>query len=209
MKFLRKWNCWGLLTLFLLPLAGAKAANPDELTQFFAEFKTMSGAFSQTLIDGRGKITQGVSGRFWLERPGRFRWDYQQPYEQLIVANGTKVWIYDADLEQVTVKDQMQAMGSAPAQLLSQPDSLDKNFNVTALGTSDGLTWYELTPKDTETGFDAVKMAFSQGGLKAMELADTLGQTTILRFTEIERNQAIDPGLFAFSPPKGVDVITD
>lgn len=200
-------NCL-VAALFLLPFQSSYAGS-DALTQFFVQAKSLSADFEQTLTDGRGTVIQESRGKLLLQRPGRFRWDYQTPYKQLIVANGQKIWIYDPDLEQVTVKTQSAALGNAPADLLSSGESLSSNFVITKLGTEEGLEWFELKPKDTDTGFEAVRLSFRGRDLRAMKLSDTLGQTTELRFSNIQHNPKISAEQFTFTPPPGVDIVED
>lgn len=201
-----KW----MITAFLiwLPVQTSYAASTP-LQIFFTQVKSLSADFEQTLTDARGKVLQESKGKFLLQRPGRFRWDYQTPYEQLIVANGQKIWIYDPDLEQVTVKAQATALGSAPAELLSSGESLAANFNVTELGSEDGLDWFELKPKDAETGFELIRLSFRGKDLQMMKLSDSLGQFTLLRFSNIEYAPKISADQFTFIPPPGVDVVED
>ena len=197
-----------LAFILLLPFhLGHAGSTPLQL--FFTQVKSLSADFEQTLTDARGKVLQQSSGKFLLQRPGRFRWDYQAPYKQLIVANGQKIWIYDPDLEQVTVKPQATALGSAPAELLSSGESLAANFTVSELGKEDGLDWYELKPKDAETGFDSVRLSFRGRDLEMMKLSDALGQFTLLRFSNIQHNPKISAEQFTFTPPPGVDIVED
>ncbi len=189
------------------PLAGASSV--DQFAQFLKS--TLSGKtdFEQKIYDGKRKLVQESRGTFVFQRPGRFRWAYVKPYPQLIVGDGTKVWIYDEDLNQVTVRKFDQALGSTPAALLSGNNEVVKAFKITDQGTRDGLEWLQAEPRDTESNFDKVRMGFGFSGLEAMELHDSFGQTTVLRFTSFQRNPAIDANSFRFTPPKGADVIGD
>ena len=190
-----------------MPLAGASS-----LEQFALFLKsTLSGKteFEQKIYDGKKKLVQESRGTFLFQRPGRFRWTYVKPYPQLIVGDGTKVWIYDEDLNQVTVRKFDQALGSTPAALLSGNNEVVKAFKITDQGSRDGLEWLQAEPRDTESNFDKVRMGFGFSGLEAMELHDSFGQTTVLRFTSFQRNPTIDANSFRFTPPKGADVIGD
>jgi outer membrane lipoprotein carrier protein len=142
-------------------------------------------------------------------RPGRIRWTYEKPYEQLIVGDGSKLWVYDKDLNQVTVRSIAQGIGGSPAALLAGSNDIEKDFRLSATGTQDGLDWLEAVPRGTESTFQKVRMGFGKSGLEAMELADGFGQITIVRFTAIERNSRLAADLFQFTPPQGVDIISD
>lgn len=179
----------------------------DRLAQFFNEVQSFQADFLQTLRNPGAGNPQQSRGTVKLERPGRFRWDYTDPYKQQIVGDGSKVWLYDEDLEQVTVKPADEALGSTPSQLLSSNEPLDKTFTVTELGEDNGVAWVELTPKTEEAGFERMALAFRGPDLVAMSLTDSLGQTTRLSFTNTVRNPQFDAKVFQFVPPEGVDVI--
>ncbi len=181
----------------------------DRLQDFFNDLQGLKADFTQTVIDAQSTVLQDATGKFALLRPGRFRWDYQTPYEQLIVSDGVKVQIYDPDLEQVTVKVLDQTIGNMPALLLSNEQPLADSFTITELGMQDGLQWLELIPKMSDTTFEKIRLAFDEHTLHAMELFDSFGQTTRLVFSNVQRNPAIDPQIFQFTPPQGVDVVGD
>ncbi len=141
-----------------------------------------------------------------LARPGRFRWDYREP-AQLIVSDGTTVWLYDADLAQVTVRPAAETLVGTPALLLSGQADLRAEFDVTDGGVADGLAWCLLAPKDAKSDFRELRVGIADGELRRMILVDRLGQTTRLDFDRIERNPRLDPEGFRFSPPPGVDVV--
>lgn len=145
-----------------------------------------------------------------FERPGKFRWSYEKPYEQLIVGDGTRIWFYDRDLEQVTVRALDAALGSSPAALLAGSSEIEKSFRLTDLGLQGDIEWLEAIPKARESTFEWVRLGFTQKGvLKTMELHDHFGQTTVLTFSGLEQNPVLAPELFEFSPPQGADVISD
>jgi len=200
------------IVLSLLFGAGT-AASADTATQrlhaFITEVRTLSANFDQTVFDPNQKEIQSAQGTLYLQRPGRFRWDYTSPNKQLLVGDGKKVWFYDAELEQVTVKNQDAALGGSPAMLLSGDQPLEQSFNVTERGTQDGLDWLELSPKAKDTEFSTVRLGFRADALEAMELTDGFGQTTHLRFTHQQRNPPLNNRLFKFVPPEGVDVMGD
>lgn len=196
---------WGALLLCLSTTA--HAGGRERLDAFYKDVQSLRGEFTQTLLDPRMKVTEEAQGTLALQRPGKFRWDYKTPYHQLIVTNGAKIWIYDIDLEQVTVKRLDEAVGNTPAQLLSSGESLEKNFDIADQGKSGELEWVELTPKQKDSSFEKVRLGFDQRDLRAMELKDNFGQTTRLQFSRLERNPKLVPSLFDFTPPPGVDVV--
>ena len=187
----------------------AFAGGVDALKAFINDTRTAKASFSQTVLDQNGRLRQKSEGTLAFSRPGKFRWVYQKPYEQLIVGDGTKLWIYDADLEQVTVRKLGEALGSSPAALLAGSNDIEKHFTLKDAGSSEGLEWLEARPKGKESTFEAVRMGFAGNTLAAMELKDSFGQTTLLKFSSMEKNPAVNAGDFKFIPPKGADVISD
>ncbi len=203
MKIAQKWLCTAALAFPLLAHAGAI----DQLHQFLQNTRTLKAEFSQTVIAKSGRKPQRSSGLVAISRPGKLRWEIQKPYPQLVVGDGEKVWIHDPELQQVTVRKAGQAIGSSPAALLSGSNELEKNFTLKDVGSGEGLEWVEATPKASDSGFERVRMGFAGGDLKAMELLDSFGQTTVVRFTKLERNPALPANFFRFTPPAGTDVI--
>lgn len=197
-----------LLSVFLFSGA-AFAGGVDALKAFIGDTRTARANFSQTVLDQNGKLRQKSEGTLAFSRPGKFRWVYQKPYEQLIVGDGARLWIYDADLEQVTVRKLGDALGSSPAALLAGSNEIEKFFTLKDAGASEGLEWLEARPKDKESTFESVRMGFAGTTLAAMELKDTFGQTTRLKFSGMVKNPAVNAGEFKFTPPKGADVISD
>jgi outer membrane lipoprotein carrier protein len=202
----------------LLILAGwVFTANPVHagegrklLDSYLANLSTLEAKFQQTLVDENGIVLEESNGRVYLQRPGKFRWDYEAPYEQTIVADGAKVWIYDKDLEQVTVKPLMAAIGNTPALLLGGDVDIDAEFKITDQGETQGLTWLVLAPKETEDKqFSDIRLGFEGAALRRMELVDSFTQTTRIQFIDEERNAGIDASLFVFEPPAGVDVLNE
>jgi outer membrane lipoprotein carrier protein len=196
-------------TLLALMPSVAPAASFQRFSEFINETLTARGEFEQKIFDRNRKLLQESRGTLAFSRPGKFRWNYVKPYAQLIVGDGSKVWIYDEDLKQVMVKKLDQALGSTPAALLAGNNEAMRAFSLSDRGEKDGLEWIEALPRDKESNFEKIRMGFSSSGLKVMELVDSLGQTTVLRFASLERNPRLDPGLFRFSPPKDADVIGD
>ncbi len=200
-----KKNLALLILLWVISVAVAMPPQQD-LEDFLASVRTLTADFIQQTIDEKGNISQESRGKFYLKRPGKFRWTYQLPYRQEIVADGGKVWFYDPDLEQVTVKTIDSALGSAPALLLSGQLKLSQRFVVTAQGKKDDLSWLELKPKDEEDVFRRLRVEMKDGRLHSMELADNFGQLTRIRFSEMKLNIPLGDEIFKFVPPPGVDV---
>lgn len=185
----------------------AQAGAIDKLHGFFETTKTLRADFTQIVVAKNGKKPQQSAGVMMISRPGKFRWQIEKPYEQLLVGDGEKVWIYDADLRQVTVRKFDAALGSTPAALLVGGSALDKNFTLREAGERDGFEWLEALPKTADSGFEKLRLGFAGNELKAMELDDNFGQTTSLLFLRVERNAPIAAALFRFTPPAGADVI--
>jgi outer membrane lipoprotein carrier protein len=178
-----------------------------EVDKYLSGLATWSADFKQTIDDGHGKIMRSAAGKLYLQKPGKFRWDYVEPSEQLILADGKHIWFYDKDLQQANLRDMDASLSSTPAVLLSGGGSVGSQFDVTALPPSDGMEWYQLIPKRPDTDFQLVRIGFTKGDLTSMFLADKLNQVTQLSFSHSQRNAKFAPDLFTFVPPKGVDVI--
>ena len=185
----------------------AAAGAVDQLHDFLKNTKTLRADFAQVVIAKSGRKPQQSSGVVAISRPGKLRWEIQKPYPQLVVGDGEKIWIHDPELQQVTVRKAGQAIGGSPAALLSGSNELEKNFTLKEAGESDGMAWVEATPKANDSGFERVRLGFSGSDLKAMELLDSFGQTTLIRFSRIERNPALPASIFRFTPPAGADVV--
>lgn len=198
-----------LLLLLLAPGAALGASTVDELKSLLRETTTARAHFAQIVLDSNMKTLQQVTGTMQFSRPGRFRWEYDKPYEQLIVGDGTRVWLYDKDLNQVTVRRVDRALGSSPAALLAGSNEIDKDYVLKGLSSRDGLEWLEAVPRTPDTAFERINLGFGKSGLEAMELRDQFGQITVIKFSTIERNAKLPPELFRFTPPKGVDVISE
>ncbi len=197
-----------LFALLLLVPTLLYADAEQALNSFLTEVTTLRADFSQEVVRPGGEASQRSGGRFLLSRPGRFRWDYLTPYRQEIVSDGSRLWFYDTDLEQITVKPLEEGLGSTPALLLTGSERLDERFRVTPLSGSGGIDWVELVPL-TESNFSSIRLAFQQQRLHTMEVIDGLGQITRIHFTAVERNPQLDQGLFDFTPPPGVDLLGD
>ncbi len=197
------------LALCALPMV-AQAGAIERLKTFVSTTRSAQADFTQTVTNNGGARIQSASGTMQFVRPGKFRWNYQKPYEQLIVGDGTRFWIYDVDLNQVSVKKLDAALGSSPAALLAGNNDIERAFALKDAGERDGLEWLEAVPKANDTSFERIRMGFNaQSELVAMELRDNFGQQTVLRFSNMKRNPPLSPQLFHFVPPKGADVLAD
>lgn len=197
-----------LFLLCLLP-GLVSASGTDALKSFLSQTKSVKARFAQMVLDKNLKPLQQAQGVMQFSRPGKFRWDYVKPYEQTIVGDGARLWIYDKDLNQVTVRKLDRALGASPAALLAGSNDLERDFTLSDSGSKDGLDWLDAVPKTRDTAFERVRMGFGKSGLAAMELRDQFGQITVITFADIERNPPIAAEVFRFTPPKGADVISE
>jgi chaperone LolA len=189
--------------------AAANAASIENLRAFLQQTTSAKARFAQIIVDKNLKELQRVTGTMQFQRPGKFRWEYHKPYEQTIVGDGAKLWIYDKDLNQVTVRKLDRALGNSPAALLAGNNEIDRVYTLTNLGNQEGLDWLEAVPKAQDNAFERVRLGFGKAGLEAMELRDAFGQVTIIKFAALETNPVLSPETFRFTPPKGADVITE
>jgi len=196
-----------LLALLLLAPAAAQASALQRFQEFLRGTQSARATFEQKVYDRDQRLVQASTGTFSFLRPGRFRWRYAQPYEQLIVGDGERVWIYDPDLNQVTVRAMARALGSTPAALLAGSADVERAFDFTEGGSAGGLEWLEAKPRGDDSGFERIRLGLGAGGVQAMELTDHFGQTTVLRFSALERNAPLAPSDFRFVPPRGADVL--
>ncbi len=202
-----------IFTLFALGVAGLAqaAAGPARarLDAFASGLHSLTGHFSQTLTNVNGQGSKTSSGTLALEAPREFRWDTTEPYKQTIVADGGRVWMYDPELEQVTVRKQSTEEAHSPLTVLTDLKQLDKEFNASERGEKDGLAWLRLTSTSKDAQFAWVDLGFDANGLARMTFRDQLGATTEIRFSQWQRNPVLPPGTFDFVPPEGADVIGD
>ena len=196
------------LLLALLPLAG-QASSIEELKALLRGTTTARAQFAQIVLDKDLKVLQQASGDMAFARPGRFRWEYSKPYEQIIVGDGTRLWIYDKDLNQVTVRKLEGALGKSPAALLAGSNEIENGYTLSSVGAEQGLDWLEAVPKNRDTVFERIRLGFGKTGLEAMELRDQFGQMTVIKFSGVKRNTELPPGWFTFTPPAGADVISE
>ncbi len=201
-----------LLLVALLPalLPGAAgAASVESLKAMLEQTTTARSRFAQMVLDKNMKQLQQATGSMQFSRPGKFRWEYDKPQEQVIVSDGSRVWLYDKDLNQVTVRRFDRALGSSPASLLAGSNEIEKSYSFTSIGSRDGFDWLEAVPKTQDTAFEKIRLGFGKAGLEVMELRDQFGQITVIKFSMIERNVKLAPEAFRFTPPKGADVISE
>ena len=200
---------WSAALLRGAGIAGSAFAGArDNLDAFTKGLEGLDGQFTQTVYNSQGRLKETSSGEVQLSVPRLFRWEYVKPYPQLIVADGNKVWIYDPDLAQVTVRPQGVQEQSSPLAALIEPDKLDTLFLVRENGQADGLEWLTLTPKEgQEASFQTARLGFRDNQLVVMEVLDTIGQNTRIEFGKWTRNPDFAAGTFKYAPPEGVDVI--
>jgi outer membrane lipoprotein carrier protein len=176
------------------------------LDRFLTETQTMSASFKQTLKSSDGSLMQESEGEFYLQRPGKFRWNYTQPYPQEIVSDGERVWVFDVDLEQVTVQKQGSGQNNTPMALLQNKQKLEDAFEIHERDMEAGLHRIELLNKKDDVDFDRVMIGLDEKGLRSIQLHDQFEQTTDIIFTDLQSNPVLDAAIFEFTPPEGVDV---
>lgn len=179
------------------------------LKDYLGHVKSMSAKFEQFVFNESTGEPDKTFGHIYVSSPDKFRLVYDKPYEQVYVADGKRLWSYDADLEQVTIKKQQNLLANSPAIVLSDPANLDKAYEVKAQGLSHNIDWFYLKPRTTDSGFDHVRLGFAGNNLYVMELYDSFGQKTELLFSQLQYNAKIPASTFTFTPPEGVDVIGD
>ena len=197
--------------LGLLGLAHAVKASPslDSLNFFFDEVQSFESRFGQIILDENLTELDRGQGTVWVQRPGLFRWSYELPDLQEIVGDGSRVWVYDIDLEQVSVRPQDEAIGKSPAVLLSGTQRIEENFEIVDVGTQGQYDWVNLVSLDEENEFREIRIGFEDNHLRLMELIDHLEQRTRIIFIDIKENVAIPASIFEFNPPEGVDIIDE
>jgi outer membrane lipoprotein carrier protein len=196
-------------------LAGALIAMPasagsiEKLHAFIEQTRSAKANFTQEVTDANGIVQQQTSGTVQFQRPGKFRWTYDKPFEQIIVGDGEKLWIYDKELNQVTQRNLDKALGSSPAALLAGADDVDKYFSLNAVGVKKKLDWLEVKPYNEDSLFEKIRMGFRGNTLEVMELRDHFGQRTTITLSNLQRNPKTSPELYTFTVPKGADVVTE
>jgi len=209
MALMNKFTALTLAAVLALVSAPSLAqTGRQQLDNFLAQLSGYQAEFKQRLFDENLRLIETAEGTVYLQRPGRMRWEYRSPLPQIIVADGSRLWIYDPELAQVTVRNQAEGLGATPASLLSSEEPVEARFTLRDLGKrDDGSSWVALTPKIIEPTFRDIRLGFKDNTLTAMEFRDNLDQTTRLVFSNRRRNPKFAAGLFQFQPPEGVDVI--
>ena len=203
MNRLKVWVWFVGLSLSMI----CAADGVDQLLAFQRSVTTVRAVFHQTVTDENGEAVQESTGVVLLSRPGRFRWSYKEPFEQLVVSDGTTIWFYDADLDQVTVRESDGVVGGTAALLFSRNGDMEKEFVLTPEKGSQGVEWVRARPKEKGSSFGSIRIGFKEGFPAGIELQDNFGQTTQLEFSHVELNPRIGDNRFRFIPPPGVDVL--
>ena len=196
-----------LLLPLLLAVQTASADGMSSVKVFYEQTKSVRAKFHQVVTDKQGRKVQEVDGEMQLMRPNKFRWDYQKPYEQQIISDGSQVWLYDMELAQVTVRTLDKSIGSSPAALLAGGAAIDKSFKLINAVRKDSLEWVSAVSKDKESGFSKILMGFKDNKIQEMSLIDSFGHTTKIIFSQVEVNPSLEEKSFLFKPPQGVDVV--
>lgn len=187
--------------------APAERPATESLRHFFTNVRSFSARFDQVVLDEALNVVQESAGTLTIARPDRFRWDYDKPFRQHIIADGRKIWVYDEELKQVTVRALVGALADTPAVLLAGKGRIDDTYVLKNLGLQGKLSWVQLTPHRKDGGFEDIRIGFEAGRLRTLEMIDGFGQTTRVTLHEPKENPGIDPARFHFTPPKGVDVV--
>ncbi len=198
------------LHLFVvLSMALPFGACADPVSDYFGVLETFEAKFTQRVVDANGELLQESGGDVWISKPGRFRWNYTRPYHQVVVADGERLWNYDADLEQASVSPLDDTLTNTPAMLLSGQRPLSEVMKTTPIGNTSGIDWFRLQPKGQDAAVEAVRIGLEDGRLKVIEVQDGFGNRTHIRFTDTRLNRPLDPALFRLDLPAGTDVIGD
>jgi len=205
-------SCFAAALMVLVTSTVLGADEPQDegrqmIDRFLEDVVTISGRFEQQLVDADNIVIESSSGTLDISRPGRFRWSYFDPYQQMLIADGLNIWSYDVDLEQVTVKPQDDALGSTPALLLGGTADVLEEFDYVGSFADRGTLWVRLRPKNTDNGFSKVELGFTEERLSRMLFEDNLGQTSLIALFDVAFNEEIDEDVFNFTPPQGVDVV--
>jgi outer membrane lipoprotein carrier protein len=200
---------WLMLGCLVLPSMAFAESAVDRLNAFVQEVSQLEADFQQTVIDTDGQVVEEATGQFLLSRPGKFRWDYETPFPQQIVADGEHIWFYDVDLEQITVKLQDEALAETPAGLLSGNTLPEAQYDIQELESEDDLQWVRLVPKADDNNYQTVALAFDEKGIREMLMVDSFDQRTRLVFKNLQINPDLPASRFEFKAPPGVDVVGD
>lgn len=197
----------GLLGVLLAINPARAASAEEELRQFVENVRTLNGRFVQTQTDEHGELVSSGAGMVAIARPGRFRWSYAQPYEQLMVCDGETIWAYDPDLKQATKRPAGETLAGTPAELLAQQARLSDNFTTKDLGEKDGLRVVSLEPKNDQSDFKSIELWLKAGVPQRLKFSDPLGGNTVVELRDVKVNQPVADEQFKFAPPKGVEVV--
>jgi outer membrane lipoprotein carrier protein len=195
--------------ILLLASTNVYATGLDRMNAYFQNTQSAQADIQQTVLDKQGHKTQQVTGHMKIQKPSKFRWDYDKPYVQVIVGDGENVWLFDPELNQVTVRPFSKALGSSPAALLAGGKEMERAFDIKDVSRKGELEWVVAIPKVNETGFERVFLGFKGDALMEMELHDSFGNKTLIQFTHLERNIKIPASVFKFVPPSGADVLRE
>ena len=179
----------------------------DDLQRFFSDVQSYTAKFSQVVLDESFNLLQESSGTLWIQRPDKFRWDYDIPFEQHIVGDGERIWVHDVELQQVTVRRLSGGLGATPALLLAGQGKLDENFLVNSLGSQGRLEWTQLIPKNKDGGYEEIRVDLGGGRISIKEMIDGFGQTTRIALRDANENVQINARKFVFEPPLGADIV--
>lgn len=198
----------------LATAAQEQPSGAEQLQRFYAEVRHFHARFEQAVLDENLSRLEESAGVVWISRPGKFRWDYEQPAAQQVVSNGVKLWVYDPDLAQVTVRNSGDALGETPAFLLAGRGDLEARYRVEDLGVQGALAWVALSPKSPRSNYREIRIGFDGGELRVLELVDGLDQTTRMTFFALADGEGEgggegDAARFEFTPPPGVDVLDE
>ena len=198
-----------MIVSLLIPVALANSSGParSELERFAAELEGFQADFTQTVKSQDGRIQDQTHGKVWLQSPDKLRWVYSGEFPETIVADGSNIWIYDESLQQVTVKPQSDQAADSPLMILADVSRLDQQFQVTELGDYENMLLLELKSLDEESEFERILLGLDSSGIRMMAMEDAFGQRTEVHFENMLRNSPIDPQLFEFTPPEGVDLV--
>ncbi len=200
----------GFLLTLMLAWSISFAHDAQSLIELLNPIQSLQANFTQTILDNQGKAIQRSEGKVSLQRPGQFRWEVVSPIPQTIVANTTRMWIYDPDLQQVVIRPIVKTVGQTPPFLLTNiSQELSKDFNVQAMPSPDGWKWFKLTPKDKSGMFENVQLGFLNRSLKEMRMRDSLGHSTVIEFKQVKENILLSKSVFDFKLPNDVDVIDE
>ncbi len=203
----KRWFMYALLCVSVLASALAHADGVDDLKHFYQNTRSMRADFRQTVFDQKGSKLQEVDGTMLLQRPNKFRWDYHKPYEQQIISDGRQVFLFDIDLQQVTVRTVDKVLGTSPAALLAGGPNVEESFQLSRLADFEGMQRVQAKPKQKDSGFQVVVISFDHDKLAEMRLVDAFGQSTHIVFSNVEVNPSLQASQFLFNIPKGVDVV--